>query len=119
MVFVWLMTLGIGMANACLVSHAQGHHTSSVQVNSSHHEYANQQPIASDKAVCLTVCDAQQTAVYKTEQVDDPSDSQTAPVAFYSALTVPVLDLNDRTVPSVVPDWREPPVSIRFLRLTI
>lgn len=119
MLFVWLMTVGIGVANACLVSDALGHHASAAQVQSSHHEEVDEQAIASDKAVCLTVCDVQQSAVYKTEQVDDSADSQTAPVAFFSALTVPVLDLNDRSVPSVVPDWREPPVSIRFLRLTI
>jgi uncharacterized membrane protein len=119
MVFVWLMTLGIGIANACLVSDAKGHHSTAAQVQSLHHEDANQQPISSDKAVCLTVCDAQQSAVYKTKQVDIHLDMQTAPAAYCSALTVAVLDLNDRTVPSVVPDWREPPVSIRFLRLTI
>lgn len=117
--FVWLMTLGIGIANACIVSDARGQHTSSVQVQSSHHEDANQQPIAPDKAVCVTVCDAQSTAVYKTKPVDVHLDLQIVPAAHCSALTVAVLDLNDSSVTSVVPDWREPPVSIRFLRLTI
>jgi hypothetical protein len=54
-----------------------------------------------------------------TRPVDVHLDLQTVPAAHCSALTVAVLDLNDRSVPAVVPDWREPPVSIRFLRLTI
>ena len=119
MLFVWLMTLGIGIANACIVSDARGHHTAAAQVQTSHHEDANQQPISSDKVVCLTVCDVQQSAVYKTKQVDVHLDLQAAPAVHCSPLTVAALDLNDRSVPSVVPDWREPPVSIRFLRLTI
>lgn len=118
MVFVWLMTLGIGIANACLVSDALGHHTSASQVQLSHHENANQQPIASGKAVCLTVCDAQQTAVYKTKPVDVHLDLQTVPVAF-PALSIAVIDPNDRFLPLVSSTWCEPPVSIRFLRLTI
>ncbi len=119
MLFVWLMTLGIGFANACLLEEALGHHASTAQVQATHHEDVDEQALESDKAVCLTVCEVEQTAVVKFKQADVPSDLQAAPVAHFPALTVTVLDLNDRSVPSVVPDWREPPVSIRFLRLTI
>lgn len=119
MASVWLMTLGIGIANACLVSDSLGHHTPAAQLQSLHHDDADQQQSSSDKAVCLAVCDAQQTAVYKAKQADVHSDLQTIPPAHPQALTVAVIDLNDRSVPSVVPAWREPPVSIRFLRLTI
>lgn len=119
MVFVWLMTLGIGIANACLLNEAPGHHTYVAQVQATHHEEVNEQTNASDKAVCLTVCEAEQTAAVKNRLVDVASDSQTAPIATCSALTVILVDLNDRVGPSVVPVWRELPMSIRFLRLTI
>lgn len=119
MVFVWLMTLGIGFANACLLDEALGHHAPTAQVHATHHEDVDEQALESDKAVCLTVCEAEKTVVIKIKQVDVPSNLQAAAVAHFPALTVTALDLNDRSVPSVVPDWREPPVSIRFLRLTI
>lgn len=119
MAFVWLMTLGIGFANACLLDEAMEHHASTAQVKATHHDDVDEQAMESDKAVCLTVCEAEQTAVVKFKQVDVPSDSQAAPVAHFPGLTVAVVDLNDRFVPSLVPAWCEPPVSIRFLRLTI
>jgi hypothetical protein len=119
MAFVWLMTLGIGFANACLLGEALGHHAPTAQVQATHHEDVDGQALESEKAVCLTVCEVEKTAVVKFKQANVPSDLQAAPVVHFPALTVTVLDLNDRSEPSVVPDWREPPVSIRFLRLTI
>jgi hypothetical protein len=111
--------LGIGFANACLLDEALGHHAPTAQVQATHHDDADEQALESDKAICLTVCEVEQTAVFKFKQADVPSDLQVAPVVHLPALTVTVLDLNDRSVPSVAPDWREPRVSIRFLRLTI
>jgi hypothetical protein len=102
-------------------SHRHTRYTAVVMVFvwQTHHEEVNEQPNASDKAVCLTVCETEQTATVKIRLVDVASDSQTAPIATCSALTVFLVDLNDRLEPSVVHDWCELPVSIRFLRLTI
>lgn len=120
MVFVWLTALGVGMANACLVDVArEHHHAPATHVQATHHEDADEQSIASDKAVCLTVCDALQTAAVKIQKLDAPLDSQTAPAAWLPALAIAVVDLHDRSAPLVSNAWCEPPVSIRFLRLTL
>ncbi len=119
MVFVWLMTLGIGIANACLVDEARGHHTHAAQVQATHHKEVDEQPTSADKAVCLTVCEAEKTAAVKIRRVDATSDSLTVPVAHCSDIKVILVDLNDQFKPTVVPVCRELPVSIRFLRLTI
>nr|WP_315493531.1 hypothetical protein [uncultured Rhodoferax sp.] len=119
MLFVWLMTLGVGIANACLVSDAHGQTGSTQHVQGIPHTEANERSPDPDKAVCLTVCAAEQTAVIKIKHFDNATDSQLAPIAWAPALTIVVIDLNDRAAPSAVAIWREPPVSIRFLRLTI
>ena len=119
MVFVWLMTLGIGMANACLVKGAQERHTSAALVQETHHEDGHGHSVSADKAVCLTVCDAEQSIAVKIKKADLASDSQTLQYAYYSFLTLAVVDLHDRFEPSDGPPGREIPVSIRFLRLTI
>lgn len=119
MVFVWLMTLGIGIANACLVDGARGHPTLAAQVHVTHHEHADEQPVASDKAVCFSVCESEQAATVKIKVVDVPSSMQTAPVTCFPALTVMVVDPNDRSTLPVRAPWCELPASIRFLRLTI
>jgi hypothetical protein len=117
--FVWLMTLGVGIANACLVSDAHGHPGSTQHVQASSRIEADEHAPDPDKAICLTVCAVEQTAAIKVKHLDNAADSQCAPIAWASALTIAVIDLNDRPAPLAVATWREPPVFIRFLRLTI
>lgn len=119
MLFVWLMTLGVGIANACLVSDTHDHPGSPQQVESTHHTEADEHAPDPDEAMCLTVCASQQTAAIKAKHGDNAADSQLAPVAWAPALIIAVVDLNDRSVPLAVATWREPAVFIRFLRLTI
>lgn len=68
MLFVWLMTLGIGIANACLTDGAQMQHGSATQVQTAHHEDSDAQSLTSDKLVCLKVCDVEKTAAVKKKQ---------------------------------------------------
>lgn len=117
MLFVWLMTLGIGIANACWVSDTHGHAGSAQHVQTTSHSEADEH--APGKAICLKVCAAEQTIAIKVKPLDGVADVDLTPVAWATALTIAVVDLNDRTAPLAVATWREPPVSIRFLRLTI
>ena len=84
-----------------------------------YYKNADEQPVASDKAVCFSVCEAGQAATVKIKAVDVPSSMQTAPVTCFPALTVMVVDPNDRSTLPVRAPWCELPASIRFLRLTI
>lgn len=117
MLFVWLMTLGLGIANACLVNVAQDHHGSAIQVQVNHH--ADEHSLAADKVVCATVCAEELAATVKIKQLDAPSDSLAVPVTWFPALTVALVDPHDRSAPLVPPAWYALPVSIRVLRLTI
>ena len=119
MLFVGLMTLGSGIANACLVSATHGHPGSALQVQANSFAAADEQLLDPDKTICLTVCAAEQTAAIKIKQFDTSTDSQIAPVAWVPALTISVVDIHDRPTPLVLVTWRERPVFIRFLRLTI
>ena len=119
MLFVWLMTLGVGIANACLVSDAHGQTGSTQHIQATSHPEADEHAPDPDKAICLTVCAAEQTAAIKAKHFDNAADSQFAPIAWAPALMIASIDPNDRSAPLAVATWREPPVSIRFLRLTI
>lgn len=119
MLFVWLMTLGIGVANACLVRGAQDHNESIVHIQADQHDDTDKQSQPTDKAVCLSFCAAEQTAFVKIKQLDAQSDVQAIPALGMSGLTVVFIDLNDRPAPVAAPTRYALPVSIRFSRLTI
>lgn len=121
MLFVWLMTFGIGIANACLVNVAQGHHGASEQVQAHHHHHADadEHSSSTDKAVCATVCAEEQAATIKIKPLDAPSESLGVPVTWFPALTVALVDPHHQSAPLVPAAWYELPVSIRVLRLTI
>ena len=119
MLLVGLMTLGVGIANACLVSATHGHSGSALQVQTNSFAVADENLPDPDKTICLAVCAAEQTASINIKQFDTSTDSQIAPVTWAPALTISVVDIHDRLTPLVFVTWRERPVFIRFLRLTI
>ena len=119
MLFVWLMTVGIGIANACTLVTAIEHHGSVPHVVEAHQENSHKEILHGDKTVCLKVCAAEQTAAVKTKALDATPDAPMAPVNWLSALSIAVIDPNDRPVPTAMPRRHAVPVSIRFLRLTI
>ena len=118
--FVWLMTLGIGIANACLVSNEHGHTSATHHVPVTTQAEEHHAPDAdAHKAICLKVCAAEQATALKVKPVSTSVDAPMALLAWAPALTIAFIDPNDRLAPLAVPTWREAPMSIRFLRLTI
>lgn len=136
MLFVWMISLGIGVANACLLQQDHGPRDSFSQgpagndltahaegVASQDHFAAN--PVHSDehtsspeKITCLQFCVAGQSTL-TTDHLDGLAHLDLVPILFLTSLLVPATHqpLSARAFTS--PSWSEPPVSIRYLRLTI
>lgn len=119
MLFVWLTTVGIGIVNACTLDTAIEHQGSVANVVAAHQENSHKEILHGDKTVCLKVCAAEQTAAVKTKALDATPDAPMAPVIWLSALSIAVIDPNDRPVTTAMPRRHAVPVAIRFLRLTI
>ena len=136
MLFVWLMSLGIGVANACLVqqdqardellSHSRSAFRSDAIIErdlaldnfAKAHVQADENAKAPEKLTCLNFCVAEQHTLV-THHADVLVDQATVPVLFLTWLLVPALDQTSQPEAFGSPTWSEPPVSIRYLRLTI
>ena len=135
MLFVWLMALGIGVANACLVQqddHAREHSGHSHPGNDPAEliEHMTLDPLPTSyihidhkdpslqKLACLDFCEAQQSAAV-TDHTDGLADPGLAPVPFLTGLLAPADHQMSPQEAFGIPTWSEPPVSIRYLRLTI
>ncbi len=125
MLFVWLMSLGIGVANACLVRQDHGWHEHFTHSQSglgsgadtADHDAADHDKSPEDLA-CLSFCTAEQNALIQ-HHAEGVTAQDTVPALFFTCLLVPVLD---QPCPPAVfgsTTWSEPPVTIRFSRLTI
>lgn len=120
MLFVWLMTLGIGVANACLLTQDQGRHGLSVPASTEAYQNADEHALSPDAAVCLSFCAAEQTTLVKVQpQFDGSAGLYLVPVLFFTGWLVPAIDRVTPLEALGSPTWSEPPVSIRFSRLTI
>lgn len=120
MLFVWIMTLGIGVANACLLTQDQGRHGLSVPVSLDAYQTADEHALSPDAAVCLSFCAAEQTTLVKVSpQLDGPAGLSFVPVHFFTGWLVPPIDRIIQPEALGSPTWSGPPVSIRFSRLTI
>ena len=113
MLFVWLLALATGIANACQVQeiHARHGHLS--------HEDAGDHHISPAKMACQDFCAAEQTGAVK-KQTDAPAYLDFAHL-LVSLWWVAPLSVG-RPFPMAAvddPPLTEPPVFIRFLRLTI
>lgn len=138
MLFVWLLALGTGIANACLVQKNHGPHgdpshshsvftsttavksdvTSDILVKTTAHDDADEHEMSPEKAVCLNFCVAEQNTLVK-HHADGLADVDIVPVLFLTWLLVPAVDQASKPEAFGSPTWSEPPVSIRYLRLTI
>lgn len=120
MLLVWLMALGIGVANACLLTQDQGRHGLSVPVSLEIYQDAGEHALSPDDAVCLSFCAAEQTTLVKVQsQLDGSAGLSFVPALFFTGLLVPPIDRLSSLEALGSPTWSEPPVSIRFPRLTI
>jgi hypothetical protein len=70
------------------------------------------------KLACLDFCEAQQSAAV-TDHTDGLADPGFAPVPFLTGLLAPADHQMSPQEAFGIPNWSEPPVSIRYLRLTI
>lgn len=114
MLFVWLLALGTGMANACLVheDHARHGHFS--------HQEAGDRDTSTAKMACLDFCAAEQTGVVK-QQTDAPAHLDVALAQASMWCVAPLSADRPFSLPALEdpPPMEHPPVFIRFLRLTI
>jgi hypothetical protein len=119
MLFVWLMTLGIGVANACLTSAAHEHYGMAASAVAAH-EAAEEHDKSSDGHLCLSFCAAAQSTLVKVKpQTVDLTGFDFTPVPLCIATVVLAPDRNPWRSGRSEPIWLEPAISIRFLRLTI
>ncbi|MHB8950491.1 MAG: hypothetical protein ACYC4S_15740 [Rhodoferax sp.] len=134
--FVWLMSLGIGVANACLVQqdHGPREYVSQVrfgtvlaalaphQVEPDHFAtsfvHSDENTPSPEKTACLDFCVAQQSTLVKDHQ-NGLAHLDPFPALFLTGLRVPATDQTSPLEAFEGPTWSEPPVSIRYLRLTI
>jgi hypothetical protein len=136
MLFVWLMSLGIGIANACLLPQIHsGHEPLShdrsgfwsealVEHDAAWSSFAKVQAKngandqSPEKPLCLDFCAAEQNTLVK-HHADGLVAQDLVPVLYLTWLLVPGLDQTPQPEAFGRPTWSEPPVSIRYLRLTI
>jgi len=136
MLFVWLMSLGIGVANACLVqqdqardellSHSRSAFRSDAIIErdlaldnfAKAHVQADENAKAPEKMACLNFCAAEQNTLV-THHADGLVAQDLGPMLFLTWLLLPALDQTSQPEAFGSPTWSEPPVSIRYLRLTI
>lgn len=136
MLFVWMISLGIGVANACLLqkdhgprdyfsqgpsgsdlaAHSEaGAALDHVTTNKAHFDERTSSP---EKITCLKFCVAEQSSLI-TGLLDGLAHLDLVPVLFLTGLLVPAADQPLSAQAFISPGWPEPPVSIRYLRLTI
>lgn len=136
MLFVWLMSLGIGVANACLLQQDHGPHeyysqgSSRTDLTALAERQAAQDHFATnpvhfdghtsspEKITCLHFCVAEQSTLI-TDHLDGLAHLDLVPILFLTGLPVPTKDQPSPAQPFTSPSWSEPPVFIRYLRLTI
>ncbi|MDO8457298.1 MAG: hypothetical protein Q7T07_10350 [Burkholderiaceae bacterium] len=122
MLFVWLMTLGVSIANACLVHQDEGRHSHLVSVAAADtdHQDSNGHDMSPETLACLDFCAAEQSTLVKVKaQLDSSTSFDFVPVLYFTGLLVPTIDRDIQPKALGSPTWSEPPVSIRFSRLTI
>ena len=106
--FIWLLAVGVGAANACVVAENHARH--------GHLDHHDAQPA---KQACQDFCAVGQTGVVK-QATDAPAtpDFDLAFPALAWAAPWPAVRA-ERLLAHGDPPWLDPPVFIRFLRLTI
>ncbi len=136
MLFVWLMSLGISVANACLVqqdhpgrellSHSRSGMTSVAATErdvalhnfAKAHVQADENVMSPEKLTCLNFCVAEQDTLVK-HQVDSDLGHAIVPVLFLTWPLLPALDQISQPEAFGSLTSTGPPIFIRYLRLTI
>ena len=134
--FVWLMSFGIGVANACLAQQDQGPHDYLSQGHSvtdltalgerqaapyhlaTNSVHSDENMSSPEKITCLHFCVAEKSALI-TDHLDGLAHIDFVLILFLTGLLLPAIDQTSLPETFASPTWLEPAVSIRFLRLTI
>jgi hypothetical protein len=136
MLFIWVMSLGIGVANACLLQQDHGPReyfnqgpsrtdlTALAERQAARDHFATD-PVHSDehtsspeKISCLHFCVAEQSTLI-TDHLDGLAHLDLVPILFLTGLPMPTKDQPSPAQAFTSPSWSEPPVFIAYLRLTI
>lgn len=122
MVLVWLITVGMGIANACVIHQDEalhGHPASASHAVVHQHE-ADRHTMSPNALACLSFCTAEQSTLVKGKvQCDSPQAVDLAPVPLLVGLLLPRVEPVVQPRPVRCSRCSDPPVSIRFSRLTI
>jgi hypothetical protein len=136
MLFAWLMSLGLGVANACLVQQDNGPREYFSQSRSgidllalverqaapghlaTHSVHPDENTSSPEKITCLHFCVAEQSTL-PTDHLDGLAHIDLVPILFLTGLLLPATDQTSLPEAFASPTWLERPVSIRFSRLTI
>ena len=136
MLFVWLMSLGIGVANACLVQQDNGpreylnegrpgielialaEHQAAPGHLATKLVHFDENTSSPEKITCLHFCVAEKSALI-TDHLDGLAHIDLGPILFLTGLLLPATDQTSQPETFFSPTWLERPVSIRFSRLTI
>ena len=136
MLFVWLMSLGIGVANACLVQQDNGpreylnegrpridlialaEHQASPGHLATKLVHSDENTSSPEKITCLDFCVAEKSTLI-TDHLDGLAHIDLVPILFLTGLLLPATDQTSRPDAFASPTGFGPPVSIRFSRLTI
>jgi hypothetical protein len=126
MLFVWMMSLGVGVANACLLQQdrgprdyfSQAEHQAAPDHFAANPFHSDEHTSSPEKITCLHFCTAEQSTRI-TDQLDGLAYLDLVPVLFLTGLPVSTTGQPSPAQVFTRPDWSEPPASIRYLRLTI
>lgn len=122
LLFVWLMTLGVGIANACLVHQDEGGHgySASIFATVTDHQGADERNTLPETLACWNFCATKRSTLVKVKQpLVNSVGIDFVPVLFFTGLLAPTIDRDIQPEALSSPTWSEPPVFIRFSRLTI
>lgn len=126
MLFVWMMSLMVGFANACVLDN--DHHSQrqafmvSVPVHeldgiSTYDDHSRDDSVA--LGACKSFCSAEETGIFKYSGNTALTDASTTPLLIQTWINPATDFIEAPRFADSTPNWSPPPVHIRFLRLTI
>lgn len=125
MLFVWMMSLMVGFANACVLDshHSAQRHASVASAN--HHEsrvnssaeHAHDDSLA--LGACESFCSATETGISKYAADTKFTNEDSAPLLIQTWIDPATNFFEVKRFECAAPNGSEPPVHIRYLRLTI
>jgi hypothetical protein len=126
MLFVWMMSLMVGFANACVLNNddrSQGHAfvvpvpVHELEEVSTYDDHSRDDSVA--LGACKSFCSAEETGISKYSGNTAPTHPSTTPLLIQTWINPATNFVEAHRFADSTPNWSSPPVHIRFLRLTI